>query len=840
MDNLLANEIQKVSLEDELKESYLAYAMSVIVSRALPDVRDGLKPVHRRVLFAMHELGNFFNKPHKKSARVVGDVIGKYHPHGDTPVYDTIVRMAQPFSMRYLLIDGQGNFGSVDGDAAAAMRYTEVRMSAFAHELLADLEKDTVDFTPNYDESEFIPVVLPTKVPNLLVNGASGIAVGMATNIPPHNLTEVINACLALMENPRLTIEEIIRIIPGPDFPTAAIINGRSGILDAYRSGRGRIIIRSKTHLEIDERTQKEKIIVTELPYQVNKARLVERIAELVKEKKIEGIGHLRDESDKQGMRVVIELKRGENAEVILNNLFVQTQLQSIYGINMVALVHGQPKTLNIKQILEAFIQHRQEMVTRRTLFDLGKAKERAHILEGLSIALVNIDEMIVLIKKAKDAADAKKQLLARFWQIQKAITILTVIDAKNQFGLGKEGYLLSPEQAQSILDMRLHRLTGLEQEKILKEHEELKKLINELNEIINNPKQLMHVIHSELQSIKEHFGDQRRTEIIDSAGDFCLEDLVPEEEVVVTLSHEGYAKSQPISLYQAQHRGGKGKTAANVKEEDFIEQVLIAKTHDTLLCFSNFGKVYWMKVHQLPQALRSARGKPIINLLPLNENEKISAILPIKNYNVDQYVFMATEQGTVKKVSLTEFSRPRSNGIIALELSPQDKLIGVNLTDGHHEVMLFTNSGKVIRFSEEEVRAMGRTARGVRGVKLKDNQRVISLIAITENGDILTVAENGYGKRTSISEYRVTGRGGQGVIGIQVNERNGQVIGAKQVSSTDEVMLITNKGMLVRLFVNEISLVGRNTQGVRLINLKEDELLVGLERIATLCEAEA
>ncbi|HSW68851.1 MAG TPA: DNA gyrase subunit A [Gammaproteobacteria bacterium] len=839
MDTPIAKEVQKVSLEDELKQSYLDYAMSVIVGRALPDVRDGLKPVHRRVLFAMHELGNDWNKPHKKSARVVGDVIGKYHPHGDTAVYDTVVRMAQPFSMRYMLVDGQGNFGSIDGDEAAAMRYTEVRMSRFAHALLADLEKETVDFVPNYDESEMSPTVLPTQVPNLLVNGSSGIAVGMATNIPPHNLTEVVNACIAMIANPKISIEEIMQHVPGPDFPTAGIIHGRAGILEAYRTGRGRISVRGRTNIELDEKSSKEKIIITELPYQVNKARLVERIAELVKEKKIEGISALRDESDKQGMRVVVELKRGENSEVILNNLYVHTQLQSVYGINSVALVDGQPRILNIKQILEEFIKHRREVVTRRTVFDLRKARERAHILEGLAIALANIDEMIALIKKAKDAAEAKTQLLSRSWQSASMITILLSREANSPYGLIDNAYHLSPEQAQSILEMRLHRLTGLEQDKILNEHKELQKLITELNEILGNPQQLMKVIRDELQIMKDQFGDARRTEIIESSGDFCLEDLLPEEDVVVTLSHEGYAKSQPVALYQAQHRGGKGKSATNVKEEDFIERVLVANSHDTILCFSSEGKVYWLKTYQLPQASRNARGKPIVNLLPLTEGEKISAILPVREYQENQYVFMATAQGTVKKVALTEFSRPRNNGIIAIELTENDKLIGVDITNGEQEVMLFTNAGKVIRFAEDDVRAMGRTARGVRGVKLQENQKMISLVVVHPKGDILTATENGYGKRTAIEEYRSTGRGGQGVISIQVSERNGQVIGAIQVNPEDEVMLISNKGTLVRVPVSEISLVGRNTQGVRLINLVNEERLVGLEPIATLSEEE-
>jgi DNA gyrase subunit A len=746
------------------------------------------------------------------------------------------VRMAQPFTMRYLLVDGQGNFGSVDGDAAAAMRYTEIRMSRFAHALLADLEKETVDFSPNYDETEMIPTVLPTQVPHLLVNGSSGIAVGMATNIPPHNLTEVIQACLAMIENPDITIEELMKYIPGPDFPTAAIIYGRSGILEAYRTGRGRISVRAKTHIETDEKGTKEKIVVTELPYQVNKARLIERIAELIKEKKLEGITGLRDESDKDGMRIIIELRRGENTDVMLNNLYVHTQLQSVFGINMVALVDGQPKILNIRQLIDAFLKHRREVVTRRSLFDLRKANERAHILEGLAIALTNIDEMILLIKKASDPAQAKTGLLSRAWQPTQVITILTRAASQDRpYGLAEEGYHLSPEQAQSILDMRLHRLTGLEQDKIVNEHNELQKLIIELNEILSNPVRLMQVIHDELKAITAQFGDERRTQIVDSEGDFCLEDLVPDEAVVVTLSHEGYAKSQPLDLYQAQHRGGKGKSATNVKEEDFIEQILIASMHDTILCFSNHGKVYWLKVHQLPQAARHARGKPIVNILPLAEGEKISAILPIRDYHEHLYVFMATAKGTVKKVELTEFSRPRSSGIIAIELSEKDRLIGVNITHGTQEVMIFTNTGKAIRFSEEEVRCMGRTARGVRGVKLQEGQCAISLIVIEPKGDILTATENGYGKRTPVSEYRVTGRGGQGVISIQVSERNGKVVGATQVVKENEVMLISNKGTLVRVPVAEISLVGRNTQGVRLINLSNEELLVGLEKVATL-----
>ncbi|MDA8561793.1 DNA gyrase subunit A [Gammaproteobacteria bacterium] len=836
METPFAKEVHKVSLEEELKQSYLDYAMSVIVGRALPDVRDGLKPVHRRVLFAMHELGNDWNKPYKKSARVVGDVIGKYHPHGDTAVYDTIVRMAQPFTMRGLLIDGQGNFGSVDGDSAAAMRYTEVRMSRFGHSLLADLEKETVDFVPNYDESELIPTVMPTRIPNLLVNGSSGIAVGMATNIPPHNLVEVIDACVAMISNPDISIEEIMDYVYGPDFPTAGIIYGRAGILSAYKTGRGRVVVRAKTNVETDTKSNKDKIIVTELPYQVNKARLIERIAELVKDKKIDGITALRDESDKRGMRVVIELKRGENSDVVLNNLFVQTQLQNSFGVNIVALVDGQPRTLNLRELIKHFLTHRREIVTRRTIYDLRKANERAHILEGLTVALANIDEIIKLIKNAKDSSEAKLKLMERSWDSSIMKSLFSRIgDSSVDSELFKDSYKLSPQQTQSILDMRLHRLTGLEQDKITNEYLDLQILISELNEIITNSAKLMSVITDELQEIKKQFGDIRRTEIVESEGDLSFEDLVPDESVVVTLSHDGYVKSQLSALYQAQHRGGKGKSATNMKEEDFIEQVLIASTHDTILCFSNRGKVYWMKVYQLPKAGRNARGKPIVNLLPLQEGEKISAILPIRNYFEDQFVFMATSFGTVKKVSLKDFSRPRSSGIIAIELSENDRLIGVSITHGGQNVMLFTSAGKAIRFSEDEVRCMGRTARGVRGVRIPKSEKVISLVVVKDGCDVLTATENGYGKRTSFDEYRLIGRGGQGVISIQLSERNGKVIGACQVESNDEAMLISNKGTMVRVPVNEISVIGRNTQGVRLINLSSDEVLVGFEKVGIL-----
>jgi DNA gyrase subunit A len=846
--NPIAREVERVSLESELKQSYLDYAMSVIVGRALPDVRDGLKPVHRRVLYAMYQLSNDWNKPYKKSARVVGDVIGKYHPHGDAAVYDTIVRMAQPFSMRYVLIDGQGNFGSIDGDAPAAMRYTEVRMSRFAHSLLADIDKETVDFSPNYDESELIPDVLPTQIPHLLVNGSSGIAVGMATNIPPHNLTEVINACVALIDQPQLMLEDLIRLIPGPDFPTAGMIYGRSGIIEAYKTGRGRLVIRGKAAIEADEKSNKERIVITELPYQVNKARLIERIAELVKEKKLEGITALRDESDKQGMRVVIELRRGENAEIVLNNLYVNTQLQSFFGVNMVALIEGQPKIFNLKELLEAFISHRREVVTRRTIYDLRKARERAHILEGLAVALTNIDEVIRLIKKAKDSQEAKAQLMEKVWQPSSFIReILTHAEAHPawmpqvpaQYGLTAEGYHLSAEQAQSILDMRLHRLTALEQDRIIDEYKALQLRIAELNEILEKPTRLMQVIREELLLIKQEFGDNRLTEIVESEGDVNIIDLVPEQDVVVTMSHAGYVKTQSLDLYQAQHRGGKGKTATTVKEEDFIERLVIANTHDTILCFSNFGKVYWLQVYQLPEGSRNSRGRPIVNLLPLGEGEKIQAILPVREYPADKHVVFATAKGVVKKVSLEEFSRPRSSGIIAVDLDAGDCLIGVDLSNGSQDIMLFTDAGKVIRFSEDDVRTTGRTARGVRGVKLKDDQSVVSLVVIADEGDILTTTERGFGKRTPVTEYRMTGRGGQGVIGIQVSERNGRTIGAVQVNPHDEVMLISDKGTLVRMPVDEISLVGRNTQGVRLISLTNGEMLVSLERVAVLASEE-
>ncbi|WP_288985746.1 DNA gyrase subunit A, partial [uncultured Pseudoalteromonas sp.] len=845
----LANEILPVNIEDELKNSYLDYAMSVIVGRALPDVRDGLKPVHRRVLFAMNELSNDWNKPYKKSARVVGDVIGKYHPHGDSAVYDTIVRMAQPFSLRYMLVDGQGNFGSVDGDSAAAMRYTEVRMAKMSHELLADLEKETVDFVPNYDGTEQIPDVLPTKIPNLLVNGSSGIAVGMATNIPPHNLTEVVNGCLALIQNPELTITELMDYIPGPDFPTAAIINGKKGIEQAYQTGRGKVYMRARADIETDEKTGRETIIVHEIPYQVNKARLIEKIAELVKDKKIEGISALRDESDKDGMRIVIEIKRGDVGEVILNNLYSQTQLQTVFGMNMVALINNQPKCFNLKEMLEEFIIHRREVVTRRTVFDLRKARDRAHTLEGLAIALANIDPIIELIRKSPTPAEAKVALTARPWELGNVKAMLDKAGEDNvarpdwlasELGIRDGQYYISEQQAQAILDLRLHKLTGLEHEKILTEYQSLLDLIAELLFILASPERLMEVIRDELVEIKEQYGDERRTEINAAAHDISLEDLINEENVVVTLSHEGYVKYQALSDYEAQRRGGKGKSATKMKDEDFIERLLVANTHDTILCFSTAGRLYWLKVYQLPLASRAARGKPIVNLLPLEADERITAILPVRDYEDDKYIFMATAFGTVKKTPLTAYSRQRASGIIAVNLNEGDSLIGVDITDGSNEIMLFTDAGKVVRFKEAEettvvdengnpvldeegkpeirfkgVRPMGRTATGVRGIKMPDDQRVVSLIVPKNDGAILTVTENGYGKRTQLEDYPSKSRATQGVVSIKVSERNGAVVGAVQVDDNDEIMIISNRGTLVRTRVNEVSTVGRNTQGV-------------------------
>ncbi|MES9831615.1 MAG: DNA gyrase subunit A [Candidatus Thiodiazotropha sp. LLP2] len=837
-----AKEVLPVNLEDEMQQSYLAYAMSVIVGRALPDVRDGLKPVHRRVLYAMNVLGNDWNKPYKKSARIVGDVIGKYHPHGDTAVYDTIVRMAQPFSMRYMLIDGQGNFGSVDGDSPAAMRYTEVRMARIAHTMLDDLDKETVDFIANYDETEHEPSVLPARVPNLLVNGSAGIAVGMATNVPPHNLTEVINACVAVIDDPSISIDQLMNHLPGPDFPTYGLINGANGIHEAYHTGRGRIYMRARSEIETDESNGKQTIIVNELPYQVNKARLIEKIAELVKEKRIEGITELRDESDKDGMRIVIELRRGEVAEVVLNNLYQQTAMQSVFGINMVALVDGRPRLLNLKQLLEFFIRHRREVVTRRTLYELRKARDRAHVLEGLAVALANIDEVIQLIKQAASPSEAKKGLLAQSWQSGAVEAMLERTGAAStrpeeltdEFGLTSEGYRLTEVQAQAILELRLHRLTGLEQDKIIKEYEDLLEKIADLLDILGSPDRLMQVIRDELLEILEQYGDERRTEIIQTRLDLTLEDLITEEDVVVTLSHAGYAKAQPVSTYQAQRRGGKGKIATATKDEDFVEKLFVASTHDTILCFSNMGKVYWLKVYELPQAGRNARGKPIVNLLPLDSDEQINAILPVREYDEDRYVFMATTSGTVKKTSLEAFSRPRANGIIALELRDGDKLVGVSVTDGEQDIMLFSSSGKAVRFSESNVRPMGRTACGVRGIRLEESHKLVSLIVASE-GDVLTVTENGYGKRTAIEEYPLHGRGGQGVISIQTSDRNGDVVGAVQVTDEDEVMMITDGGTLVRNRVAEISQMGRNTQGVIMIRLSNEEKLIGIERVESL-----
>jgi len=846
-----AKEISPVNLEDEMRQSYLDYAMSVIVGRALPDVRDGLKPVHRRVLYAMSVLGNDWNKSYKKSARVVGDVIGKYHPHGDTAVYDTIVRMAQPFSLRYMLVDGQGNFGSVDGDAPAAMRYTEVRMAKIAHELLADLEKETVDFVENYDGSESEPVVLPTRVPNMLVNGSSGIAVGMATNMPPHNLNEVIDACLALLDNPDMTIEEIMEHIPAPDLPTAAIINGVKGIRQAYRTGRGRMVMRSRAEIIEDDKSGRSTIIVSEIPYQVNKARLIERIAELVKEKRLEGISALRDESDKDGMRIVIELRRGEAADVVLNNLYSQTSMQTVFGINMVALVDGQPQLLNLKQILDAFLRHRREVVTRRTIYELRKARARAHVLEGLAIALANIDEVIELIKKSANPGEARTALMTRIWEPGMVVEMLerAVEGAGNagaleasrpddldpQYGLKEDGYHLSEIQAQAILDLKLHRLTGLEQEKIVNEFQQILDLIKELISILSNPEKLLDVIRDELREIRENFGDKRRSEIMADEIDFDMEDLITEEDVVVTFSHEGYAKSQQLDVYNTQRRGGRGKSATSVKTEDFVDKLFVANTHDTILCFSSRGKVYWLKVYMLPMAGRGSRGKPIVNLLPLEEGERINAVLPVREYDDNKYVFMATSTGTVKKTELSSFSRPRASGIKAIELRDDDYLIDVVITDGSDHLMLLADSGKSVRFSETDVRAMGRTAGGVRGMKISADQRVISMIKVEEGGSILTASINGYGKRTAVGDYPLKGRGGQGVISIQTNERNGKIIGAVQVQDDDEVMMITNNGTLVRIAVSDISEMGRNTQGVRLIRLTSGEKLVEIEKIEAL-----
>ena len=867
----LAKEITPVNIEDELKSSYLDYAMSVIVGRALPDVRDGLKPVHRRVLFAMHEAGYDWNKPYRKSARVVGDVIGKYHPHGDAAVYYTIVRMAQPFSLRYMLVDGQGNFGSVDGDSAAAMRYTEIRMQKFAGALLTDLDKETVDFSPNYDGSEMIPDVLPTRIPNLLINGSSGIAVGMATNIPPHNLSEVINGCLAFIEDENISVDGLMEHIHGPDFPTAALINGRKGIENAYRTGRGIIYIRSKATIEVDDHSGRETIIVNEIPYQVNKKKLIEKIAELVKDKKVEGISALRDESDKDGMRIVIEIKRDAVGEVVLNNLFSLTQLQVSFGINMVALHKGQPKLLNLRDMIEAFVLHRREVVTRRTIYELRKARERAHVLEGLAIALANIDPIIELIRAASTPVEAKSKLLSQAWQLGNVAAMLEKAgndaarpeDLAPEFGIRDGYYYLSEAQAQAILDLRLHRLTGLEHEKILDEYKQLLIQIGELLHILASPERLMEVIREELEAVRDQFQDARRTEITASSADINIEDLIAQEDVVVTLSHQGYVKYQPLSDYEAQRRGGKGKSATKIKEEDFVEKLLVANTHDTILCFSSRGRLYWMKVYQLPEASRGSRGRPIINLLPLEAGERITAILPVREFDDEHCVFMATAQGTVKKTSLIEFSRPRTGGIIAINLRDDDELIGVDLTSNEtsetvddelnddviidetdndeevsqisntEDIMLFSANGKVVRFPANKVRSMGRTATGVRGIKLEGDDKVVSLIVPRGNGAILTATQNGYGKRTQQELYPTKSRATKGVISIKVSERNGKVVGAVQVDETDQIMLITDAGTLVRTRVSEVSIVGRNTQGVMLIRTADNEKVVGLQRIA-------
>jgi DNA gyrase subunit A len=842
----LAKEVLQVNLEDEMRQSYMDYAMSVIVGRALPDVRDGLKPVHRRVLYAMSELGNDWNKAYKKSARVVGDVIGKYHPHGDSAVYDTIVRMAQPFAMRYLLVDGQGNFGSVDGDSAAAMRYTEVRMSRLAHELLADLDKETVNFGPNYDESEHEPLVLPTRVPGLLINGSAGIAVGMATNIPPHNLNEVINATIALIEDPELDIDGLMAHLPGPDFPTAGIINGAEGIHEAYHTGRGRIYVRARSHVETNESNGKCSLIVTELPYQVNKARLLEKIAELVKEKKLDGITELRDESDKDGMRIVIELRRGEVPEVVLNNLYKHTVMQNVFGINMVALVDGQPRLLNLREILQAFIGHRREVVTRRTLFDLRKARNRAHVLEGLTVALANLDELIEMIKTSPSPVEAKERLQAKRWDPgmvramlgQGGATMSRPEDLAAEFGLQEDGYQLSPVQAQEILNMRLHRLTGLEQEKLTAEYEAILETVRDLLEILSDPNRLMKVIREELEEIISQYGDERRTDILESKLNLNLEDLITEEDVVVTISHMGYAKSQSLGGYQAQRRGGKGKAAIRVKDEDFVDKLFVANTHDTLLCFTSRGKIYWLKVFELPHASRASRGKPIVNLLPLEKDERVNAVLPVREYTPDHYVFFATRNGIVKKTPLTAYSNQRANGIWAINLDEDDELVNVEITHGESDVMLFSSSGKCIRFSENDVSSVGRTARGVIGIRLREGQQVVSMLVLND-GDILTVTKRGFGKRTRPEEHSRQGRGGQGVIGIQTSERNGELISAMQVTDDDDIMLISDGGTLVRTRANEISTLGRNTQGVTLIRLGEEENLVGLARIEPEADAE-
>jgi DNA gyrase subunit A len=836
----LGKEVLPVNIEDELRQSYLDYAMSVIVGRALPDVRDGLKPVHRRVLFAMSELNNTYNRPYMKSARVVGEVIGKYHPHGDSAVYDTIVRMAQDFSMRYLLVDGQGNFGSVDGDPPAAMRYTEVRMSKMADPLLADLDKETVDFVANYDETLHMPAVLPTRVPHLLVNGSSGIAVGMATNIPPHNLTEVVNACIALIDDDSLSIDDLMNIVTGPDFPTAGIINGRAGVVQAYKTGRGRIYVRARAEVLVDEKANRETILITELPYMLNKARLIEKIAELVKEKRIEGISELRDESDKDGLRVVIELRRGESGEVVLNNLYAQTQLQSVFGINCVALVDGEPKILNLKEMLEAFLRHRREVVTRRTIYLLRKARERGHILEGQAVALSNIDEVIALIKASPTPADAREALCGRGWASDTVGRLLSRTgaeacrpdDLEPHYGFRDGQYWLSPQQAQAILDLRLNRLTSMEQDKLIEEYEGLLEEIAGYLEILRERARLLAVIREELVAILEQYGDERRTEIRGSFEDLTYEDLIEEEDMVVTVSNRGYAKAQPLTSYEAQRRGGRGKAATSVNEEDFVEHLLVANSHDTILCFTNRGKVYWLKVYQFPQGSRTSRGRPVVNILPLAENERITTLLPVRENEDQGFIFMATANGTVKKTPIDQFSRPRSVGLIAIDLEEDNHLVRAVYTDGTRDVMLLTSSGKAVRFKESDVRAMGRTARGVRGAKLGNGHRIIACIVPDPGTMILTASAHGYGKRSQVEDFPLRGRGGQGVIAMQTSERNGDVVGAVQVGESDEIMLISNQGTLVRTRAEEISVLGRNTQGVRLINLRDGEQLVGLERI--------
>jgi DNA gyrase subunit A len=837
-----AKETLPISLEDEMRRSYLDYAMSVIVGRALPDARDGLKPVHRRVLFAMHELSNDWNKAYKKSARIVGDVIGKYHPHGDTAVYDTIVRMAQDFSLRYMLVDGQGNFGSVDGDNAAAMRYTEVRMAKIGHQLLEDLDKETVDFGPNYDGSEHEPLVMPARIPNLLINGSSGIAVGMATNIPPHNLNEVIAGCLALLANPAMSIDDLIEYIPAPDFPTAALIYGVMGVREGYKTGRGRVIMRGRTHIEdMDKGNNRQAIIIDEIPYQVNKKTLIEKVAELVNEKKIEGISDIRDESDKSGMRVVIELKRGEVAEVILNNLYKQTQLQDTFGMNMVALVDGQPRLLNLKQMLECFLSHRREVVTRRTVYELRKARERGHILEGLAVALSNVDEIITLIKAAPTPADAKRGLMERLWRspVVEEMLVRAASDASRpdglapEFGLSGQGYRLSDAQAQAILELRLQRLTGLEQDKIVSEYKEVMAKILDLLDILAKPERITEIIVGELTVIRDQFGDERRSEIVLHTQELGIEDFITPQDMVVTLSHGGYIKAQPLTDYRAQRRGGRGKQAAAIKDEDFVDQLFVANTHDYILCFSNRGRCYWLKVYEAPQGSRASRGKPIVNLFPLEEGERINAVLPVKEFSDNQYVFMATVMGTVKKTPLSDFSNPRKAGIIAVALDEGDYLVGVELTNGQSDIVLVSNAGKAVWFDEEDVRPMGRGARGVRGMRLQPGQSVISLlVAEDDQQTVLVATENGFGKRTVLGDFRHSGRGTQGVRAIADSERNGTVVGAKLVNDEDEIMLITTGGVLIRTRVAEIRGMGRATQGVTLISLDDGEKLAGLEKI--------